>query len=64
MTPLILQSNILKKFRKILIKITENDTNPVIENITRVVSNNAVVTYKKLNAEMTKYISYFIKIVI
>ena len=45
---LLLWNKVLLKSGNLEIKvITENDTNPVIENITRVDSNNAVVTYKK-----------------
>ena len=45
---LLLWNKVLLKSGNLEIKvITENDTNPVIENITKVNSINAVVTYKK-----------------
>lgn len=44
---LLWNKDLLKSVNLEIKVITENDTNPVIENITRVDSNNAVVTYKK-----------------
>ena len=44
---LLWNKDLLKSVNLEIKVITENDTNPVIENITRVDSNNAEVTYKK-----------------
>ena len=44
---LLWNKDLLKSVNLEIKVITENDSNPVIENITRVDSNNAVVTYKK-----------------